>query len=898
MDIIRGGAEAYSYFVNRIMALYMWREGSIGGYLLLLTVLAMLLAYLRRKRSEEKRLRMSLDARTADFDKQQSIMYAINDAAALLLEASPSDLPGAMERGMKTVGDCFGSDRMHIFRNVRKNDGKTYYREDYKWINVGFDIEHKPFEFIYEDTLSGWEVALSRGGIVNGPVKDLPGSECEFLSEFNIVSIVAVPLFIKGSFWGFISIDDCKDDRTFNDWEINSIRSWGNIVVGAILRGEIATDMERTLTKLGAVTKNYKGIIWSVDANGIITTFAGQYLKKIGVTPAFIEGKPIENARIKNMHVEVVEQIEKSLSEGPQDWTGEIRDRMFHSYTTPMYDSDGCITGIVGSTDDVTDLIKLQLDLEKAVSAAESASRAKSSFLANMSHEIRTPMNAITGMVTLGKAASDITRKDYCFSKIDDASQHLLGVINDILDISKIEANKFEISLAEFNFEKMLQRVVSVVNLRVEERNLSLTVQIDNNIPKNLIGDDQRIAQVITNLLGNAIKFTPEFGSIGLSAKLLNEENNNCTIVISVSDTGIGINADQQSRLFQSFQQAEISTSRKFGGTGLGLSISKGIVEMMGGTIWVESEFKKGSTFYFTIKAEGKPDDKKILLDRGVSWSRLRLLAVDSDPEDLAAFVEIAKNVGLSCDAAPTGEKALQLAQINDYDICFIESKLPDIDGVKLIQYLNDYRMMRGAQSDNIAVLMLSATESGYFAEIANRFSVDRILIKPLFPSAIVDIVNEFVGIDDKRDDEDASPNVDGMFAGHTILLAEDIEVNREILTAYLEPTQINIECAVNGTEALRMYGEAPGKYGMIFMDLHMPEMDGYEATKQIRGLGVSEAESVPIIAMTANVFREDIERCLATGMNDHLGKPLDFNEVMRMLKNYLRPADISSVSA
>ena len=254
---------------------------------------------------------------------------------------------------------------------------------------------------------------------------------------------------------------------------------------------------------------------------------------------------------------------------------------------SPALDDDGVLTGIVVLAHDNT-------EMHEANVRAEAAAQAKSNFLANMSHEIRTPLNAIIGMTGIGKYAANIDRKDYCFGKIEDASNHLLGVINDVLDMSKIESGKFELSLTEFNFDKMLQRVVSVATFRVDEKFQKIKYFVEDGVPEVMVGDDQRFAQVITNLLFNAVKFTPDGGSIAMSTKLLNEEDGMCTIQVSVSDTGIGVSPEQQDRLFTSFQQAENSTSRKFGGTGLGLAISKSIVEMMGGSMWVESELGKG----------------------------------------------------------------------------------------------------------------------------------------------------------------------------------------------------------------------------------------------------------------------------------------------------------------
>jgi signal transduction histidine kinase/ActR/RegA family two-component response regulator len=408
---------------------------------------------------------------------------------------------------------------------------------------------------------------------------------------------------------------------------------------------------------------------------------------------------------------------------------------------------------------------------------AESASLAKSTFLANMSHEIRSPLNAIIGMTAIGILSKTKEKKDYSFEKIDSASKHLLGVINDILDMSKIEANKFELSSVSFSFKKMLQNAVNIITFRVEERRQKIFVTIDKNIPVMLIGDDQRLAQVITNLLSNAVKFTPEEGVIRLDARLLPREGELCCLQISVEDTGIGITEENKERLFCSFEQAEAGTARKYGGTGLGLSISRNIVELMGGIIEAESEPGKGSKFTFTV-----------LLKRGGS-------------------VPITLSDGLG-----------------KQDIINNNSNCTDPD---------------------------------------NR-------------------------VDLKSFDLQTSDESLNDFSGYTLLIVDDLEINREIVITLLESTNINIECAENGLQALEMFKKAPEKYDIIFMDIQMPEMDGYEATRRIRAHNVPQA-NIPIVAMTANVFREDVEKCLKAGMNVHIGKPIDFNDVFGVLRKYLK---------
>jgi len=530
-------------------------------------------------------------------------------------------------------------------------------------------------------------------------------------------------------------------------------------------------------------------------------------------------------------------------------------------------------------------LIAILISIDMAKDKSDRESRHKSAFLANMSHEIRTPMNAIIGMTTIGKSADSIERKDYCFHKIEDASNHLLGVINDILDMSKIEANKFELVNEEFNFEKMLQRVVNVVNFRVDEKHHKFTVHIDKKIPKYLIGDDQRMAQVITNLLGNAIKFTPEKGSIALNAKLLEEENGSLTVQFSVIDSGIGMNDEQKKRIFMSFEQAESTTTRRYGGTGLGLAISKNIVELMEGSIWVESEPNKGSNFTFTIKVKRSSRIHEGLLDSNVNLENIRIMTVDDDQDILDYFNEIAVGFGVArCDTALSGEEALGLVMHNgDYHIYFIDWKMPVMDGIQLAAEL------KKRATEKSVVIMITAAEWTSVESEAKKAGVDKFLSKPLFPSAIMDVIIECIS-HDRHQMEAVQHNIKDIFAGKRILLAEDVEINQEIVITLLEPTGVEIDCAMNGAEAVRMFKEAPDKYDMILMDVQMPEMDGYEATVKIRELDAPRAKTVKIIAMTANVFRDDIERCQEVGMDSHIGKPLNFEEVIEKLVLYMPP--------
>ncbi|MCL1939209.1 MAG: response regulator [Desulfovibrionaceae bacterium] len=550
-----------------------------------------------------------------------------------------------------------------------------------------------------------------------------------------------------------------------------------------------------------------------------------------------------------------------------------VDDRNFSSEEAALLEAAGILL-VIGILER-----ELNSSLVTAKEDALAASRAKGDFLSRMSHEIRTPMNAIIGMTHLGTSAKDAERKDYCFGKVSVASQHLLGVINDILDMSKIEADKFELSPIWFNFERMLQDIANVIAFRMEEKHLHFNVSIDPHIPTMLEGDNQRLAQVITNFLSNAVKFTPQYGHVRLAATLHEQKDALYTIRLEVADTGIGIAEKDKERLFQAFEQADSGTARKFGGTGLGLAISKRIIEMMGGSIWVESVMGKGSSFFIDFQAQGRKGER----DKPQDWShKPRILAVDDDPDARMFFAVVAEQLGIHCDTASDESEVLALLQrLSDYDVYFIDYNLPDTNGVDLA------RKMQGILKKDLPVVLISGLDRSSIEQECHTAHIDHFLTKPLFPADILDLVNEYMGIK-KAEASVASDCTEGCFAGYRILLAEDVEINREIFFALLDGTGLDIDIAENGRIALEKFKASPESYNLILMDVQMPEMDGYAASTAIRGLESAYAGEIPIIAMTANVFKEDIDKCLASGMNEHLGKPIDNHALMEKLHRYL----------
>jgi len=537
---------------------------------------------------------------------------------------------------------------------------------------------------------------------------------------------------------------------------------------------------------------------------------------------------------------------------------------------------------------DITVFLEHEKTLETARRAAETANMAKSEFLSRMSHEIRTPMNAILGMINIGMNTKDVERKNYCFTRADSASKHMLCIINDILDMSKIEAEKFDLLYSVFDFEKALKSITNMANVRAEEKKQEFIVDLDYDVPEFIFCDELRLSQVITNLLTNAIKFTPENGTVVLSIKKIEESGEDVTLQIEVSDNGIGISEEQQKRLFMSYNQAHSSISKHYGGTGLGLAISKRIVELMGGAIRVESKIGSGAKFMFTIKTKKVEGKSRAQLYETINLRKARILAVDDSEETRDYFTHVMKALKLEFDVVADGNQAIKMMKDSSdkpFNVFFIDWHMPGMNGIELAKKIKE---MNGSSAN---VIMISASDVDDVKEEAAEAGVEHFISKPLFPSTLINAINTCMGselYESLDDPQYKTPECPYDFQDNSVLIAEDVDINREVISAILSQTKLSIEYADNGQAAVSMYSANPGKYDLILMDINMPEMDGYEATRQIRALEKEGESEIPIIAMTANVFKEDIEKCLESGMNDHIGKPIDADDLFSQLSKYL----------
>ena len=517
--------------------------------------------------------------------------------------------------------------------------------------------------------------------------------------------------------------------------------------------------------------------------------------------------------------------------------------------------------------------------LQAAAEVAESASRAKTDFLSTMSHDIRTPMNAVIGLTTISeKNLGDQKLVAENLRKINLASNHLLTLINDILDISKVESGKLNFIPQNFSIVETVENLMNLSHPMIKEKNIDFSFHVSRMDKEYLFADQLRLNQIYINLLSNAIKYTEPGGSVCVEMKEEDSEKEGCVkLTYRVADTGIGMSPEFMANMYQPFSRQTDSRVNKIQGTGLGLAITKQMVDLMEGTIDCESEQGKGTTFTVTLDipvADQQRAEMKL--------ESMEVLIVDDDEILLETAVDTMESLGLSVEQASSGLEALGMIRHREetgknYDIVIIDLKMPDIDGIETI------RRIRAEIKTKVPILLISAYSWSDVEDQAKDAGVNGFLSKPLFRSTLYDKISEILGTETKSAEiENDYSDLEGM----NILVAEDNDINWEIISALLSMYGITTERAENGRIALeKVKGAEKGKYSLVFMDIQMPEMNGLDATRAIRALEDPWASSIPIVAMTADAFAENVTECLQAGMNGHIAKPIDIKLVIKVIQ-------------
>ncbi len=724
---------------------------------------------------------------------------------------------------------------------------------------------------------------------------------------YNDISIGVLEL---GSFEAFTSMQE--------EWIKAASKS-----VAIVLRTNLdASELRRNSEMLAESEQQIRTLfetapdaILTIGENGIVESFNSSAEQLFGYNRADVIGKNVNILMPEPFHGKHDLYLQNYIREGVKKVIGNIQEATALRSDGSAFPIDlkvsemmsGDKRTFIGMIRDITERKKSEYALARAKEEAErqtkelsiaqkqaeAANKAKSDFLANMSHEIRTPMNAIIGMSHLA-LKTDLTPKQHNYiSKVHRSAESLLGIINDILDFSKIEAEKLDIESIDFHIEDVFDNLSNLVGLRAEEQGLELLFDIDPAVSTGLVGDPLRLGQILINFGNNAVKFT-ERGEIVISAKLEESTEQRIIIDFSVRDTGIGMTPEQQANLFHSFTQADTSTSRKYGGTGLGLTISKGLAEMMGGRIWVESEPNKGSTFHCIIPFD-RSNAKPRLTGRSQEEFRgKRALVVDDNGASRKILGNMLTSFGFSCITASSGIEGIRKAESasnlgEPYDLILMDWQMLVMDGIETARHI------KGKSDADTAppIIMITAFGQEAIAERAMEIGANLFLNKPVSQSTLFNAIMGVFGrdISDEacvsagQEEENISVR---QIKGARILLVEDNEINQELATELLTNAGVVVEIAVNGLEALKIL-ESNTTFDGILMDCQMPVMDGYTSSREIRK--IDRFKDLPIIAMTANAMAGDREKCIEAGMDDHISKPINVKEMYSVMAKWITPS-------
>ena len=714
-------------------------------------------AYIRDLREQK----MMID----EISRSANLINTVNQVAAILFQSDISEFENTLRECMGMMGMAVGADRVSIWKNSTI-DEKLYCTQVCEWVG---DERLRTDRAIatnvsYEDNIPTWGELLSQSKYINKLTRDMLPIEQARMAMHGVLSVFSMPVFVHDEFWGFVGCDNCRNENVFSEEEASILRSGSIMIANALLRNDMTLNIQAAAAKLAAVIASYAGIIWCVDLNYVITLFNGQLLSEIGSIPAFFEGKHLDDVLTDKRFAGIRECIDNTFTEGPQDSTSLIDGKSYRIRTTPVCDDNGTMTSIMGTFDDVSERSRLQAELKEALDKAQEANRAKSSFLASMSHEMRTPLNAVIGLSELVIEDGGLTREiQENLEKIYGAGTTLLSTVNDILDISKIEAGKFEIIPVEYDIPSLINDAITQSIMRIGEKPIQFCLDISEELPARLRGDDLRVKQILNNLLSNAFKYTRE-GSVELGIDCSFEEDT-VWMSVRVRDTGIGIKPEDMDRLFNEYAQVDTSSNRKIEGTGLGLSITKRIVEMMGGSVTVESEYGKGSIFtarfrqQFITGAIIGPEVVNSLKNfhysehkrrQNIRMARIALpyahvLVVDDVATNLDVARGMMKPYGMVVDCVTSGQEAIEIIRDGSikYNTIFMDHMMPGMDGIEATRIIREEIGTEYAKTVPIIALTANAIVGNEEMFLSKGFQA--FLSKPIEIERLDSVIREWV---------------------------------------------------------------------------------------------------------------------------------------------------------
>lgn len=839
-----------------------------------------------------------------DFIKRMSTYFSVQ-----FINTPSTEIDKVIYHALMEIGQYYDVECCRVFQF---NEGNNIFDCINIWAMENSEIPNKYYPINF-NAFSWLIEKMYKKDVVNlGNLNDLPPEaalERRYYESIGCKSAIFLPISKEDKVLGILELVTCRDEKGWSDEQIDLLNFIGSIFVCAISRKKneetLLNEMDKLVKRQQSLRESeqiYSKLVLSIhdaiirlDYDGKIVSWNKAAEEIFGYTYEEAVNKELHKLIVPN---DMIHKAEENFMKFKETGKGRYIDKVTEVHAVKK-DGSRIIAEVsistikfkgtvqaIGIVRDITERRQTQQKLLDAMDAAEAANKSKSQFLANISHEIRTPMNGIVGFLDiLSKTQLDSKQNDYIM-EIKTATDALMDLVNDLLDFSKIEANKLELENIEFDLRKVIEEATAMFTLKAYTKEIGINAMIDNAIPARVMGDPGKLKQVIINLISNAVKFTQD-GQVTVMVKPLSQSAEKVDVFFSVSDTGIGISEGDRKKLFEPFTQVDASTTRKYGGTGLGLSICERLVEMMSGKITISSEIRKGSTFSFCISF-GKAQEETIKPDR--SLSGLRILVADSSSINrkiVRNYLEGAGCIVSEADNAMNAIESINNSLFNNKKIDMILlDNLPDGNGIDIAG-----RIKAEDRFKDIIINLFTPYANPYEIETVNTSGISNLIIKPVYRNQLINQILSSLGRPIKIETERTAIQDDNVIFSEIqkkklrILLAEDNVTNQKLAATILNNAGLKYVICNNGYEAVKAIENR--KYDLILMDCQMPEMDGYEATKNIRQMEAGSSHAI-IIAMTANVMKEDIDKCLACGMDDYIGKPFKSDYLLKTILKWI----------